>query len=127
MNFYAFGHSFRVLHKPGFNVPPAFAQFSFSARISVSLFSAQVRFPFGFPARAFPAVSFNPERGLRGSGRYFLTLKRRCARTVEMTVYAIWRHTLYIYSPQLFKASFPAPQRGHLSQLHCRQTCGPHC
>ena len=60
MNFYAFGHSFRVLHKPGFNVPPAFAQFSFSARISVSLFSAQVRFPFGFPAQAFPAVSFNP-------------------------------------------------------------------
>jgi len=60
MNFYAFGHSFRVLHKPGFNVPPAFAQFSFSLRIFAPLFSAHVRFSFGFPARAFPAASFKP-------------------------------------------------------------------
>ena len=58
MNFYAFDHSFRVLHKPGFIVSPAFAQFSFSPRIFVSLFSAQVRFSFGFPALAFPAAPF---------------------------------------------------------------------
>ena len=74
------------------------------------------------PSLPYPSI---PQRGLRGSGRYFLTLKRRCARTVEMTVYAIRRHSLYIYSSQLFKASFPAPQRDHLSQLHFRQTCGP--
>ena len=57
------------------------------------------------PSLPYPSI---PQRGLRGSGRYFLTLKRRCACTVEMTVYAIWQHALYIYSPQLFKTSFPA-------------------
>ena len=66
------------------------------------------------PSLPYPSI---PQRGLRGSGRYFLTLKRRCARTVEMTVYAIWRYALYIYSSQLFKTSFPAPQNRRFPSL----------
>ena len=111
MNFYAFGHSFRVLHKPGFIVSPAFAQFSFSPRIFVSLFSAQVRFSFGFPALAFPSIPFKPANAESGgSGRYFLTLKKRCTHTVRMTIYAIFSAHLYIYSLQLFK-SFALPRK----------------
>ena len=74
------------------------------------------------PSLPYPSI---PQRGLRGSGRYFLTLKRRCARTVEMTVYAGLQHTLYIYSPQLFKTSFPAPQRDHLSSCTAARRVGP--
>ena len=70
-----------------------------------------MRFSFGFPALAFPAAPFKPANAESvGSGRYFLTLKKRCAYTVRMTIYAIFSAHLYIYSLQLFK-SFVLPRK----------------
>ena len=59
------------------------------------------------PSLPYPSI---PQRGLRGSDRYFLTLKKRCAHTVRMTIYAIFSARLYIYSLQLFK-SFALPRK----------------
>ena len=61
-----------------------------------------------WPSRPPPSKPANAESG--GSGRYFLTLKKRCAHTVRMTIYAIFSAHLYIYSLQLFK-SFVLPRK----------------